>query len=85
MKKEPKAIGKVTHWYDNINVAVVQLSSKLSIGDKIKIKKGGEVFEDTVTSMQLDHKDIKLGKKGEEVAIKISNIAKDGALIFRSE
>lgn len=85
MKRETKAIGKVTHWYDKINVAVVKLSGKLSVGDKIKIKKGEEVFEDAILSMQLNHQEISSGKKGEEAAIKISGIAKEGASVFRIE
>ena len=31
-----KEIGKVNHWYDKAQVAVVKLSGSLKVGDKIK-------------------------------------------------
>jgi translation initiation factor IF-2 len=79
-----KEIGKVVHWFDKINVAVVKLSGTLSVGDAIKVKKGEGAYDDTVISMQLDHKEISSGKKGQEVAIKISGVGKDGASICKS-
>ena len=68
----PKEIGRVTHWYDKIGVAVVKLSASLAKGDRIKVQRGEYEFEDGVSSMQLDHKDVEKGKKGDEVAIKLS-------------
>ena len=76
-------VGKVVHWYDRVSVAVAKLSEPLSIGDKIKVRRGEEVFEDTVSSMQLDHKDISTGKKGQEVAVKLSQKANEGAVILK--
>ena len=76
-----KEVGKITHWYDKLGVAVVKLSGALKVGDKIKVKKGGEEVEDAVSSMQLEHEDIKAGKKGQEVAIKLSQKAKEGACV----
>ncbi len=77
-----KKIGTVTHWYDKIGVAVVKLTGPLSKGDKIKVKKGDEEFEDTVSSLQIDHKDVDSAKKGADAAIKISHKAKEGAEVF---
>jgi len=76
-----KELGKVTHWYDKAGVAVVKLSGSLKVGDTIKFKNGDQEVEDSVASMQVDHKEIKSGKKGEEVAIKLSQKAKEGTII----
>jgi len=64
-----KQTGKITHYYDKIKVGVIKLSDSLKVGDKIHIKGAHDDFEQTVSSMQLDHKEIKIGKKGQEVAI----------------
>lgn len=80
-----KEVGKIIHWYDKIGVAVVKLSGSLKVGDTIKVKKGGEEVEDTVSSMQLDHKDIQSGKKGDEVAVRLSQKAKEGACVCKVE
>lgn len=80
-----KEIGKVNHWYDKAQVAVVKLSGSLKVGDKIKVKKGDSEFEETVNSMQVDHKTVNSGKKGDEVAIQLSQKTKEGAVIYSAE
>ncbi len=78
-------IGKITHWYDKISVAVIKLNETLQAGDKIKIKHGDQEFEETITSMELDHKPVKSGKKGQEIAVKLSQKASEGSAIFPCE
>lgn len=80
---QEKPVGRVIHWYDKVSVAVVKLASALKIGDRVKVRRGEEEFEDSVTSMQLDHKPIDAGKKGQEVAVKLSQQAKEGASVFK--
>ena len=77
-----KPIGTVTHWYDKIGVAVVKLTDKLSKGDKIMVKRGDEEFEDTVSSLQIDHQDVSSAKKGDDAAMKLSQRTKEGAEVF---
>lgn len=74
-----KKIGSVTHWYDKIGVAVVKLSDTLTVGDKIKIQKGDDAFEETVSSLQINHADAVSAKSGDDAAIKLSRRAKEGA------
>ncbi len=77
-----KQIGSVTHWYDKIGVAVIKLTGKLTKGDTIKVKKGEEEFEDTITSLQIDHADVASAKKGDDAAVKLKERAKEGAKVF---
>lgn len=77
-----KKIGTVTHWYDKLGVAVVKLTAKLAKGARIKIKKGEEEFEDTISSLQIDHEDVAAAKKGDDAAMKLSQRAKEGADIY---
>ncbi len=76
-------IGKVIHYYDRAGVAVVRLSGALAVGDKIKIVKADREFGDTISSMQVDHKNVSAGQAGEEVAIKISEPTKEGARVIK--
>ena len=82
---EEKHIGEVTHWYDKIQVAVLKLKSVLKVGDKLKIKHGQKSFEHPVDSMQVDHQPVESAKKGDEVAIKLLEKAREGALIYKLE
>ena len=77
-------VGKVTHFYDKIGVAVISLDSDLGVGDKIKFVRGGEdLFEQTVTSMQVEHEKIAKAKKGDTVGMKTVQPVRDGAEIFK--
>jgi len=76
-------IGRVIHYYDKIGVAVVKLKKPLKVGDKIKLSHGEDSFEQTIESMQLDHKQITEGKAGDEVAIKVDQMAKEGTIMVR--
>ena len=77
-------VGKVTHYYDKIGVAVVELDSELGRGDKIKFVRGGEdAFEQDVESMQVEHEKIESAKKGDVIGLQVKEPVKEGAEIFR--
>ncbi len=79
-----KKVGKVTHYYDKIGVAVVDLSAVLKVGDKIKFVRGGEdAFDQEVESMQVEHEKIKSAKKGDTIGLKVKEEVKEGAEVFK--
>lgn len=81
-----KLVGKVTHYFGKIGVAVVKLhKGGLKLGDKIHIKGAHDDFEQIVSSMQIDHQPVEAGKKGDEVAIKIEAKAHDNDEVFLVE
>lgn len=63
-------IAKVTHYFNKIGVAVIELSGALSVGDTIKFE-GKSDFEQTVDSMQVDHENIESANAGEEIGLKV--------------
>ncbi|MBN1168397.1 hypothetical protein JXA63_00750 [Candidatus Woesebacteria bacterium] len=77
-------IGEVTHYYDKIKVAILELTGDLGVGDKIKFVRGGEdLFEQDVESMQVEHEKIEKAKKGDVIGLKVNNELKEGAEVFR--
>jgi putative protease len=77
-------IGKVTHFYDKIGVAIIELSSTLSVGDKIKFSRGGEdLFDQEVGSIQIEHEQKDSAGKGEVVGIKVESEVKEGAEVYK--
>ncbi len=84
MPDAPKPIGKITHFFSNISVAVIKLDAPLKVGDKIKIEGHGQSFEQAVDSMQVEHEQIKEAKKGMEVGMKVSKPCKEGDLVFKA-
>jgi putative protease len=77
-------VGKITHYYDKIGVAVMELSGDLSVGDKIKFMRGGEdMFEQTVDSMQVEHSKVPNAKKGDIVGLKVDQEVREGAEVYK--
>ena len=77
-----KTIGKITHYFDNLGVAVLALEGKLKVGDKIKIKGGGVEFEQVVESMQVEREPIDKAKKGDDVGMKVNEKVRPGYKVF---
>lgn len=83
--KEPKAekpIGEITHFYTNINVAVIKVKSPISVGDKIKIKGATTDFEQIIDSMQIEHEKIAKAKKGDVIGLKVKDRVRIGDLVY---
>ena len=81
---EGKLIGKVTHYFSNISVGVIALSAPLSQGDEVRIVGGENTdFNQTVDSMQVDHKDVKKAKKGDSVGLKVSEKVREGYQVYK--
>lgn len=77
-----KPVGKISHYYDKIGVAVVELDKALKVGDTIKIVKGDTEFTQAVDSMQIDRKEVKSAKKGDSIGLKIDQPIRPGAQVF---
>ena len=81
---EGKLIGKVTHYFDKIEVMIVELIESLKAGDTIRII-GGEStdFEQKVGSMEVEHKKINQGKKGESVGLEAKEKVREGYKVYK--
>ena len=69
---EEKEVGKIAHYYGHLNVGIVELSDALKVGDKIHVKGHSSDFTQDVASMQIEHADVKEGKRGDAIGIKIA-------------
>lgn len=77
-------VGKVSHYYDKIGVAVVELTDNLAVGDTIKFVRGGEeLFTQKVESMQIEHKNIEKASAGAAIGLKTDQGVKDGAEVYK--
>lgn len=81
--EEGKLIGAVIHFFDNISVAVIELSGKLKVGDEIRIVGGENTdFNQVVESMEAEHQKVKEAKKGESIGLKVKEKVRDGYKVF---
>ncbi len=82
MADEPKKVGVVTHYYSNIGVGIIKLDNDLSVGTRLKFQGKTTSFEQEVAQMQFDHKDLEMGKKDQEVGMKLSEKVREGDVVY---
>jgi translation elongation factor EF-1alpha len=80
---DKELIGKITHVFDKIGVAVIELEKGLKVGEKISIEKDGEAFEQVVDSMQIERTPIQAGKAGDAIGLKTIQPAKKGSDVYK--
>lgn len=73
-----KEIGKITHYFNKIGVAVLELSGNLKVGETIVIAAHGGDFEQVVDSMQVEHEQVTEAKVGDAVGLKVGQPVKEG-------
>lgn len=77
-----KAVGRVTHYYDKIGVAVVDVTSPIHVGDAIKIIGHGNEYKQTIESIQIEHEKIQTAKKGMTIGLKVDQPVKEADKVF---
>ncbi len=80
---EGKLIGKITHYFGNIGVAVIELTDKLKAGDTIRIIGGETDFNQEVDSMEVEHKKVKEAKKGESAGLLVNQKVREGYKVYK--
>ena len=80
---EKKLIGKITHYFSKIGVAVIELNDTLKVGEKISIEGASTNFEQTVDSMQIEHQNIEEAKAGQAIGMKVADKVSEHDSVFR--
>ena len=76
-------IGKITHFFSKISVAVIELKAPLSVGDTIVVKGPNTDFEQVVDSMQIEHNNIQRAEKGQSIGLKVSQRVRETDTVFK--
>jgi putative protease len=76
-------IGKITHYYDHIRVAVLELTGELKVGETIHIHGHTTDFNQQVDSIEIEHQKIESAGPGTEVALKVIEPVHEGDILFK--
>lgn len=76
-------IGQITHYFDHINVAALELTEPLRIGDTIHILGHSTDFQQKVTSLQIEHRTVEEARPGDDVGLKVIRKVHAHDKIFR--
>jgi hypothetical protein len=80
-----KRIGKITHYYSRLSVAVLDLVDEIHLGDKIHIKGRLTDLSMSIESLEIEHQKIEAAKPGMEVALQVGGYVREGDEIFKVE
>ncbi|MDD3159662.1 MAG: U32 family peptidase [Candidatus ainarchaeum sp.] len=78
-----KHIGFVKKYYTKINVCEISLIEDLNIGEEIIIEGVTTFIEQPVSSMQINHHEIKNAKKGQLIGIKVNDRVRPNDLVYK--
>jgi hypothetical protein len=83
LDEEVIEIGKVLNYFSKLNVALVELSLPLSVGDRILIKGPHTDFEQNVESIQVDRKSIQRAEGGTSIGLKLVQFARQKDAVYK--
>ncbi len=78
-----KLVGTVSHYFGKINVAGIELSDRLAVGDRILIIGHTTALEQTVTSLELDRQALEAAEVGQAVGIKVIERVRKGDEVYQ--
>jgi putative protease len=76
-------IGTVTHYFPQVQAAVIKLKAPLSVGDTIKVKGHTTDFKETVNSIQIDRVPITSAKKGQEIGLLVNSRVRQHDKVYK--
>lgn len=83
MAGEKKFLGRITHYFTNIGVAVVELEDNVQVGDEIAIEGVTTNFTQKIETMQIDQRDIERADVGQSVGLRVIDRVREGDQVFK--
>ncbi len=83
-KAKVKPIGKVTHYYAHIKVAIVKFNTKVKAGTELYFKGATTDFKEVSKSMQFDHKPVVVAMPKKQIGIKLKKRVREGDLVYKA-
>lgn len=76
-------VGRVTHFFSKINVAVIELTAPIAVGDRLVFKGPNTDFEQTVESMQIEHENVQRAEAGQSIGLKVNERVRETDTVYK--
>ena len=76
-------VGRITHFFSKIGVAIAELTAPLTVGARILVKGPSTDFEQIVESMQIEHENIQGAEAGQSVGLKLTQRARERDAVYK--
>ena len=85
VRRNPGAVqvGWVTHFYNHLGVAVLNLQMPIHNGDMLHVAGHSTNFEQMAKSMQIDHREVTAAFPGDDLALKVNGIVRSGDRVYK--
>jgi putative protease len=84
-EEELVEVGRITHFFSKIDVAVIELKAALSVGDTIAVKGPTTDFEQNVDSMQIEHKNVQRAEPGQSIGLKVMQRVRETDVVYKKK
>jgi translation elongation factor EF-Tu-like GTPase len=82
--EELREVGRVSHFFGNINVAIIEVKDTISVGDQIFIKGPTTDIEQTVDSMEIEHEKVQQAKAGQSIGMKVNARVRENDIVYKT-
>lgn len=85
MEAEEMQVGKVSHYFTKIGVAVVEVTDgSIKVGDTIHIKGHTTDFKQKVDSIQIGQDKIDIAEPGQSIGLKVDEHVRAHDVVYKS-
>jgi len=83
LSEELQEVGRVSHFFTKISVAVIELTATISVGDRILIKGPTTNVEQTVDSMEIEHEKVQRAGAGQSIGMKVKDRVRETDVVYK--
>ena len=83
MSEELREVGRVSHFFTKIGVAVIELKDALSASDRILIKGPTTNLEQTVGSMEIEHEKVQRAEAGQSIGLEVDDRVRESDIVYK--
>ncbi len=80
---EEKQVGRVTHYFNKIGVAIIELEDELKVGDTVRVKGSTTDFQQEVESMQIEHEQVQSADPGQAIGLKVTEHVREHDMVYK--
>lgn len=82
---EEMKVGKVTHYFTKIGVAVIEVTDgSIKAGDEIRIKGHTTDLRQRVRSMQIEHDKVEMAEPGQSIGVKVEEPVRANDVVYKA-
>ena len=81
---EEMQVGKVSHYFSKISVAVIEVTDgSIKVGDELHIKGHTSDFRQKVSSMQIEHEKVQIAEPGQSIGMKVNEPVRANDMVYK--